>query len=109
MEAFHAKPDADIRALLARHRNAKLWLSGHTHSPLSAPGLIKRTRLAPRSSIVTINASALVGIGKRRDPRAPLCSLYLTHQPGCIEVRCRDHRAGAWRNVRAGRVVEIQT
>jgi 3',5'-cyclic AMP phosphodiesterase CpdA len=109
MEAFHAKPDADIRALLARHRNAKLWLSGHTHSPLSAPGLIKRTRLAPRRSIVAINASALVGIGKRRDPRAPLCSLYLTQQPGCIEVRCRDHRAGEWRNVRGRRVVEIQT
>lgn len=109
MEAFHAKPDAEIRALLARHPNARLWLSGHTHSPLSAPGLIKRTRLAPRRSIVAINASALVGIGKRRDPRAPLCSLYLTQQPGCIEVRCRDHRAGAWRNVRGRRVVEIQT
>jgi 3',5'-cyclic AMP phosphodiesterase CpdA len=108
MEAFHAKPDAEIRALLARHRNARLWLSGHTHSPLSAPGLIKRTRLAPRRSIVAINASALVGIGKRRDPRAPLCSLYLTQQHGCIEVRGRDHRAGAWRNVGGRRVVEIQ-
>jgi len=105
MEAFHAKPDAKIRELLAHHQNAKVWLSGHTHSPLSAPGLIKRTRLAPKRSIVTVNASALVGIGKRRDPRAPLCSLYLTHRPGCLEVRCRDHRAGAWRNVR-GREVE---
>ena len=52
MEAFHAKPDAGIRKLLARHRNAKVWISGHTHSPLSAPGLIKRTRLAPKRSIV---------------------------------------------------------
>ena len=108
MEAFHAKPDPDIRELLARHRNAKLWLSGHTHSPLSAPGLIKHTRLAPKRSIVAINASALVGIGKRRDARAPLCSLYLTHRPGCVEVRCRDHRAGAWRNVRGRQVVELQ-
>lgn len=107
MEAFHAKPDARIRELLARHRNAKLWLSGHTHSPLSAPGLIKRTRLAPKRSIVAINASALVGIGKRRNPRAPLCSLYLTHRPGVLEVRCRDHRAGAWRNLRGRRVVEL--
>jgi len=107
MEAFHAKPDARIRELLARHRNAKVWLSGHTHSPLSAPGLIKRTRLAPKRSIVAVNASALVGIGKRRDPRAPLCSLYLTHRPGCLEVRCRDHRAGAWRNVRGRQIVEL--
>jgi 3',5'-cyclic AMP phosphodiesterase CpdA len=107
MEAFHAKPDPDIRKLLARHRNAKVWISGHTHSPLSAPGLIKRARLAPKRSIVTVNASALVGIGKRRDPRAPLCSLYLTHRPGRLEVRCRDHRAGAWRNVRGRQVVEL--
>jgi 3',5'-cyclic AMP phosphodiesterase CpdA len=107
MEAFHAKPDRSIRELLARHRNAKVWLSGHTHSPLSAPGLIKRTRLAPKRTIVAVNASALVGIGKRRDPRAPLCSLYLTHSPGRLEVRCRDHRAGKWRNVRGRQVVEL--
>jgi 3',5'-cyclic AMP phosphodiesterase CpdA len=107
MEAFHAKPDPAIRKLLAQHRNAKVWISGHTHSPLSAPGLIKRARLAPRRSIVALNASALVGIGKRRDPRAPLCSLYLTHRPGRLEVRCRDHRAGAWRNVRGRQVVEL--
>ncbi len=107
MEAFHAKPDADIRDLLASHRNAKVWVSGHTHSPLSAPGLIKRTKLAPKRSIVAINASALVGIGKRRNPRAPLCSLYLTHRPQRLEVRCRDHRAGAWRALRGRQVVEL--
>jgi 3',5'-cyclic AMP phosphodiesterase CpdA len=107
MDAFHVKPDERIRELLLRHDNAKAWLSGHTHSPLSAPGLIKRTRLARRRSIVTINASALVGVGKRRNPRAPLCSLYLTHRRGRIEVRSRDHRAGAWRNIRGRRVVEV--
>jgi 3',5'-cyclic AMP phosphodiesterase CpdA len=107
MEAFHAKPDDAIRAVLLRHPNAKAWISGHTHSPLSAPGLIKRTRLARRRSIAAINASALVGIGKRRNPRAPLCSLYLTHRAGRIEIRCRDHRAGDWRNIRGRRIVEI--
>jgi 3',5'-cyclic AMP phosphodiesterase CpdA len=109
MAAFHAKPDERIRAVLLRHRNAKLWISGHTHSPLSAPGLIRRARLAPRRSIVAINASALVGIGRRRNPRAPLCSLFLTHRPGRIEVRSRDHRRGEWRNVRGRRMVEIRT
>jgi 3',5'-cyclic AMP phosphodiesterase CpdA len=107
MAAFHAKPDERIRDLLKGHPNAKLWLSGHTHSPLSAPGLIKRARLGRRRSIVTINASALVGVGKRRNPRAPLCSLYLTHRPGGIEIRCRDHRAGSWRNLRGRPVVEV--
>ena len=107
MAAFHAKPDDQIRDLLRRHPRAKLWISGHTHSPLSAPGLIKRARLGPRRSIVAINASALVGIGRQRNPRAPLCSLYLTHRPGGVEVRSRDHRAGEWRNVRGRPVVEV--
>jgi 3',5'-cyclic AMP phosphodiesterase CpdA len=108
MAAFHAKPDRRIRAILARHGNAKVWLSGHTHSPLSAPGLIKRVRLARGNTIFAINTSALVGIGKRRNPRAPLCSLYLTQHAGRIEVRARDHRAGAWRNIRGRRVVELR-
>jgi hypothetical protein len=107
MSAFHAKPDNHIRAVLARHRNAKLWISGHTHSPLSAPGLIKRAELPRTRSIVAINMSALVGVGKTRDPRDPLCSLYLTHIPEGIEVRCRDHRAGAWRKLRGRRVVTV--
>jgi 3',5'-cyclic AMP phosphodiesterase CpdA len=109
MTTFHAKPDDRIRATLLRHPNAKVWLSGHTHSPLSAPGLIRRTRLDRRRSIVAINTSALVGIGRRRNPRAPLCSLFLTHRQGGIEVRCRDHRAGRWRNLRGRPVVEIST
>jgi 3',5'-cyclic AMP phosphodiesterase CpdA len=109
MAAFHAKPDGRIRETLARHRNAKLWLSGHTHSPLSAPGLIRRTRLGPGRTIVAVNASALVGIGKRRNPRAPLCSLFLTHRPSRIEVRCRDHRNGRWRDLRGRPVLGIST
>jgi 3',5'-cyclic AMP phosphodiesterase CpdA len=107
MPAFHAKPDEAIRDVLRRHPNAKLWISGHTHSPLSAPGLIKRVRLAPRRSLVAINTSALVGIGRRRDPRAPLCSLYLTHRPGALEIRARDHRNGRWRNLRGRPVVKV--
>jgi Calcineurin-like phosphoesterase len=109
MSAFYAKPPDRIRELLRRHRNARAWISGHTHSPLSAPGLIKQKALGPKRSITTINASALVGVGKTRDPRDPLCSLYLTHRRDRIEVRCRDHRAGEWRNIRGRRVVEVRS
>jgi 3',5'-cyclic AMP phosphodiesterase CpdA len=108
MDAFYAKPRGRIRELLLEHENAKLWLSGHTHSPLSAPGLIRRARLGPKRSIVAINTSALVGIGRSRNPRAPLCSLFLTHRRERIEVRCRDHRRGEWRNIRGRRVVEVR-
>ena len=109
MAAFHAKPDGRIRELLARHRNAKVWLSGHTHSPLSAPGFVKRVRLARGRSILAISTSALFGLGRRPSPRAPLCSLYLTHRPGRLEIRARDHRAGAWRNIRGQRMLTLPT
>jgi hypothetical protein len=108
MAAFYAKPADRIRELLLRHRNARAWISGHTHSPMSAPGLIKRKSLGPKRSIATINGSALVGVGKKRDPRAPLCSLYLTRRRDRIEMRCRDHRSGRWRNIRGEQVVEVR-
>ena len=109
MAAFHAKPDDRIRELLAHHRNARVWLSGHTHSPLSAPGFIKRARLARGRSILAISTSAVFGLGRRPSPRAPLCSLYLTHRPGRVEIRARDHRACAWRNIRGERVLRLTT
>lgn len=108
MSSFHAKPDRDLRKLLARHRNAKAWLSGHTHSPLSAPGLVTRARLARRRTILAVNLSALVGIGKTRKPGDPLRSLYVTHRPDSIEVRFRDHRSGAWVAVGGERVVRAR-
>ena len=97
MLSFYVKPDGAIRALLARHPNATAWLSGHTHSPLHAPGLVTRAPLAGGRSILSVNFSSLVGVGKVREPKDPLCSAYLTHRPSSIEVRFRDHRARAWR------------
>jgi len=107
MASFHAKPDGPIRDLLARHPNAKAWLSGHTHSPLGAPGLITRAPLPGGRSILAVNLSALVAIGKTREPSDPLRSLYLTHRPGAIEIRFRDHYTGVWRAVRGRRVVRV--
>ena len=99
MRSFHVKPDAELRALLAGQPNARAWFSGHTHSPLSAPGLVTRVRLGRGHSIVAVNFSALVGVGKRRDPADPLRSAYLTRRSGGIEVRFRDHRDGRWMRV----------
>jgi 3',5'-cyclic AMP phosphodiesterase CpdA len=108
MRSFYAKPGPQIRALLARHPNAKAWISGHTHSPLSAPGLISRVRLPRDRSIAAINLSAIVGVGKQRDPEDPICSLYLTPRPGRIEIRFRDHRAGRWKAVGGRRVRTVR-
>ena len=106
MESFHVKPDGTIRALLARNPNAKAWISGHTHSPLNAPHLITRAKLPRERKIVAINLSAIVGVGKVREPHDPICTVYLTHLPGKIEVRFRDHRARAWRPVFRGNNVQ---
>jgi hypothetical protein len=107
-KGFHAQPDAQIRAVLARHGNAKAWLSGHTHSPLNAPGLVTRAALPGGRSILAVNLSALVAIGKKREPTDPIRSLYLTHQPGQIDIRFRDHRRAAWIAPHARKVVSVR-
>ena len=108
MRHFHAKPDGAIRALLARNPNAKAWISGHTHSPLETPGLIARAPVPGGRSIVSVNLSAIVAVGKVREPQDPICSLYLTHQAGRIEIRFRDHRARRWLTVRGNRVHTVR-
>ena len=96
MQSFYAKPRQGIREVLARHRNAKAWLSGHTHSPITVPGFVTRAPVARGRTILAVNLSALVGTGKVRQPKDPILSVYLTHLPGVIEVRFRSHRRMAW-------------
>ena len=71
MQSFYAKPDDRIRALLAKYPNARAWISGHTHSPIDAPGLLTRAKLPRGRKIVTVNCSAIVGVGKKRDAIRP--------------------------------------
>jgi 3',5'-cyclic AMP phosphodiesterase CpdA len=108
MRSFYAKPAGEIRALLARHRNAKAWLSGHTHSPITARGFVTRSRLGRDRTILAVNFSGLVGTGKVRQPRDPIVSVYLTHLPGVIEVRFRSHRRSAWASVGRRRVISVR-
>lgn len=108
MQSFHAKPDDRIRGLLARCPDAKAWLSGHTHSPIDAPGLLTRAALPRGRKIVAVNLSAIVGVGKTRDASDPVRTLYLTHLPGRIEVRFRDHRRRAWKAVGGRRLVTVK-
>lgn len=93
------KPEQDKLALRWLGR-AKAWLSGHTHSPLDAPGFVTRAPLPQRRSIVAVNCSALAYVGKKLDPKDPVRSLYLTHYPGRLEIRYRDHGAGDWTTAR---------
>jgi len=108
MRNFYAKPVADIRTVLTRHPNAKLWMAGHTHSPITVPGFLTRTPLNRGRTIVSVNLSALVGTGKVRQPKDPILSVYLTHLPGTIEVRFRSHRRMAWAARGGRRVVNVR-
>ena len=105
---FYAKPDAKLRALLAGHPNAKAWLSGHTHSPIGAPGFVTRAPLGGKRSILSVNCSAIVGTGRVRQPTDPVRSVYLTHLPGRIEVRFRDHGTRQWKTVGGRRVITVK-
>jgi 3',5'-cyclic AMP phosphodiesterase CpdA len=96
LPTFHAKPHEPIRSLLARHANAKAWLSGHTHSPIWATRLVCRFGLPRGRWILAINLSALAYIGKKFQTGDPLCSLYLTHHDDRIDVRYRNHADRYW-------------
>ena len=108
MPSFYAKPDDGIRALLAKYPNARAWISGHTHSPIDVPGLLTRAPLPRRRKIVTVNCSAVVCVGKKRDESDPIRSLYLTHFPGRMEVRFRDHGERKWKHVGGRQVTHIK-
>ena len=108
MQSFYAKPDDRIRALLAKYPNARAWISGHTHSPIDVPGLLTRATLPRGRKIVTVNCSAIVVVGKKRDDSDPIRSLYLTHFPGRMEVRFRDHGQRKWKHVGGRQVTHIK-
>ena len=108
MAAFHAKPDERIRDLLRGHRERQaVALGAHALAAECAGADQARAARPEDASILAINTSALVGVGKRRNPARPAVLARLTHRPGRIEIRARDHRAGEWRNVRGRRVVEM--
>lgn len=95
---FSAQVDADIRAVLAAHSNAKAWISGHTHSPLSATGLLT-TQTIGSHTMAFINVSSIYYTGKTVDAGDTMSSFYITKVSGAIEVRVRDHGSGAWTTV----------
>jgi len=98
--------DADIRAILAAHTTAKAWISGHTHSPLAAPGLMTTVTLGGRS-VAVVNAAAVAYVGATNELYDPICTPYLTVYSDRIEVRWRNHGAGAWVNAGGARVTRL--
>jgi hypothetical protein len=103
---FYAKPDAEIRRILARRPKATAWICGHTHSPLDAPHLVRRLEVGGRG-IACVNASAIAWVGRPGHWTDPVETVYVTHVAGGIRVRFRDHGAGVWTSASHERLVTV--
>lgn len=96
VRAFGSKGRGEeLRDILARHPRVKAWVSGHTHSPIDAPSLLKAEPIGSRT-LAAIDCCALYYTGKSIDPTDDLITLYLTSYPDRLEVRYRDHRGRQW-------------
>jgi 3',5'-cyclic AMP phosphodiesterase CpdA len=87
--------DAEIRAVLNARSQAKAWICGHTHSPLAQPGFVLAENVGSRT-IAHINTSALYYQGRTLQWNDPWQSEFLTVYEDRLELRFRDHGAGAW-------------
>ena len=93
--SFFAHPDAAIRAILNSHPNAYLWVSGHTHTPISDPRILTMVDVGDRA-IVHLNCSAIGYVYGLTVGTSPLISPVVTFDAARVTVRWRDHAAGAW-------------
>lgn len=91
--------DTEVRAVLAAHDNAKVWLCGHTHNPADSHGMVIAEDVGGRE-LAHINASAIAYTGRAghtlrgyfTEVRAPI----LTKNGDAIEVRWFDYAAGCY-------------
>jgi len=99
---FQTQPDADFRAVLAAHSNARMVISGHTHSKYDAAGMVSRVPLGG-TRIIAMNAGAIAYVAETGPSYTPedslddvLCSPFLTFHSDRVQIRWRDHAAGTW-------------
>jgi hypothetical protein len=106
-EGFYAQDPTDILAILDARTRAKVWVSGHTHSPLSTPDFVKLHSCGTRN-IVAVNSSAIYYTGRTAQQNSdPICSVFLTYDPPNVEVRARDHGARVWTTIGGSRVTSV--
>lgn len=88
----------ELRALLARHRQIRLWFSGHTHQRLEAPGqhvAQGHTHFIALGSTAFLNAQTSGGFHRSYDmSQSRLLYIY----PDQLVVKGRDHQTKQWLN-----------
>ena len=107
---FYVENSQEVRAILARHRNAGLYISGHTHSGWGSPQLVFTETLGDHP-VTHLNLMCPWYTGRHRGPRlnADRSTLeYHSDTPDVLAtfalhiyrhqalIRARDHRAGQW-------------
>jgi hypothetical protein len=108
---FSLENSQEVRDILARHRNASLFISGHTHSGWEAPDLVLTEQLGDHP-VTFINLmspwyTGLQGTGPDLSPDLttisytaddpdviPTFSIHVTPQQATIRVR--EHRTRRW-------------
>jgi|GEM_PF-4449450 len=87
--------DLPLRAVLADHPNAKAWVSGHTHSLLTAPDIVK-TEMVGGHNMAMINTSSILNPGALQLPTTMIASAFITVREDRIETRWRNHGGHQW-------------
>ncbi|HVB74174.1 MAG TPA: metallophosphoesterase [Ktedonobacteraceae bacterium] len=107
---FHVENSQEVRAILARHANAMLYVSGHTHSGWGSPNLVLTEKLGDHE-VTHVNLMSPWYTGRHRGPRLSadrlqleyypddpdvLVSFALHVYPSKILIGARDHRTHQW-------------
>jgi 3',5'-cyclic AMP phosphodiesterase CpdA len=106
---FFVENSNEVRSILAKRRNASLYICGHTHSGWGSPQLIF-TELAGEHPITHINLMSPWYTGRNhgpyRDAAGKLCykpddpdivaSFAIRVFPAQTNIRLRDHRTKVW-------------
>lgn len=106
---FFVENSADVRAILARHPNAALYITGHTHSGWDSPQLVF-TEMLGGHPVTHLNLMSPWYTGHGHGPYRPdpetliyrpddpdvQVSFAVRVYPRFTVIRARDHRARAW-------------
>ncbi|HLZ56057.1 MAG TPA: metallophosphoesterase [Ktedonosporobacter sp.] len=107
---FAPENSQEVRAILARHRNACLYFSGHTHSGWEAPGLVYTEQLGGHP-VTFVNLMSPWYTGRRTGPRVSSDRQNVSYTPDTPDVvptfsvriyqhqasiRIRDHLSRQW-------------
>ena len=107
---FYVENSEEVRAILARHANAVLYFSGHTHSGWGSPNLVF-TEMTGGHPVTHVNLMSPWYTGVHRGPYLNTDRLSLGYHPDNPDVlatfavgiyanaaiiRVRDHRARQW-------------